>query len=104
MPSAARAPRLHHRAGITSAQMPTLSRFLPAAGLLAVIALLSPLRAQTYDVLIRGGRVLDGTGTPWIAADVAISGDRIVAVGRLPGATAKQVVDAHGLFVAPGFI
>ncbi|HUR60001.1 MAG TPA: amidohydrolase family protein [Opitutaceae bacterium] len=84
--------------------MPRLSRFLPAAGLLAVLAFLSPLRAQTYDVLIRGGRVLDGTGTPWIAADVAISGDRIVAVGRLPNATAKQVVDARGLFVAPGFI
>ncbi len=60
--------------------------------------------AQTYDVLIRGGRVLDGTGTPWLAADVAINGDRIVAVGKLTGATAKQVVDAEGLFVAPGFI
>lgn len=55
-------------------------------------------------MLIRGGRVLDGTGTPWVAADVAINGERIVAVGKLPGATAKQVVDAAGLFVAPGFI
>ncbi len=62
------------------------------------------LCAQTYDVLIRGGRVLDGTGTPWLAADVAITGDRIVAVGKLPGATAKRLVAADGLFVAPGFI
>ncbi|MCX6952449.1 MAG: D-aminoacylase, partial [Verrucomicrobia bacterium] len=58
----------------------------------------------SYDVLIRGGRVLDGTGTPWFYADVAINGDRIVAVGKLPDATAKQVVDARGLYVAPGFI
>src|SRR5687767_11033787 len=62
------------------------------------------LHGQTYDVLIRGGRVLDGTGTPWMHADVAITGDRIAAVGRLSGAAAKQVVDAAGLFVAPGFI
>lgn len=60
--------------------------------------------AQEYDVLIRGGRVLDGSGTPWIADDVAIAGDRIVAVGKLTSATAKQVVDARGLYVAPGFI
>ncbi|MSU73477.1 MAG: D-aminoacylase [Opitutus sp.] len=61
-------------------------------------------RSQTYDVLIRGGRVLDGSGTPWLRADVAIMGDRIAAVGRLPGASAKQVIDASGLYVAPGFI
>jgi N-acyl-D-amino-acid deacylase len=82
---------------------PRVSRFLPAVSL-AAVAILSPLGAQTYDVLIRGGRVLDGTGMPWFAADVAITGDRVVAVGRLPDATAKQVIDARGLFVAPGFI
>jgi N-acyl-D-amino-acid deacylase len=60
--------------------------------------------AQTYDVLIRGGRVLDGTGTPWIHADVALVAEKIVAVGKLSDASAKQVVDATGLFVAPGFI
>ncbi len=72
----------------------------------ALLLLLAPLgvRAQAYDVLIRGGRVLDGTGTPWFYADVALNGDRIVAVGKLPGATAKHVVDARGLYVAPGFI
>ncbi len=60
--------------------------------------------AQTYDVLIRGGRVLDGTGTPWVQADIAVVGDKIVAVGKLGKAQAKRVVDATGLYVTPGFI
>src|SRR2546422_3345519 len=57
-----------------------------------------------YDVLIKNGRIMDGTGNPWYAGDVAIRGDRIVQVGRLEGATAKRVIDARGLVVAPGFI
>ncbi|HEY1109409.1 MAG TPA: amidohydrolase family protein, partial [Opitutaceae bacterium] len=60
--------------------------------------------AQTYDVLIRGGRVLDGTGTPWVYADVAITAERIIAVGKLGDAKAKTVIDATGLYVSPGFI
>ena len=57
-----------------------------------------------YDVLIRGGRVVDGTGNPWFEADVAVKGDRVVAVRRgLPG-TARREIDATGLIVAPGFI
>jgi N-acyl-D-amino-acid deacylase len=59
---------------------------------------------QPYDVLIRNGHIIDGTGNPWFAADVAIEGDRVVAIGRLEGATAKRVIDASGLIVAPGFI
>jgi dihydroorotase/N-acyl-D-amino-acid deacylase len=63
--------------------------------------------AQTpasYDVIIRGGRIVDGTGNPWTTGDVAINGGRIAAVGRLRSATATRVVDATGLVVAPGFI
>ena len=61
--------------------------------------------AESYDVLIRGGRLLDGSGTPWRYADVAIRGDRIVAVGSLPAtATAARVIDAKGRYVSPGFI
>jgi N-acyl-D-aspartate/D-glutamate deacylase len=57
-----------------------------------------------YDLLFRGGKVIDGTGNPWAVADVAVTGDHIVAVGRgLPG-TAKRVIEARGLVVAPGFI
>ncbi len=56
------------------------------------------------DVLIKGGTIYDGTGVEGRATDVAIRGDRIVGVGDLSAATARQVIDAHGLAVAPGFI
>lgn len=59
----------------------------------------------TYDVLIRGGRVIDGTGAPARVADVALRGDLIVAIGDLAGiGTARRTVDAAGRIVAPGFI
>jgi N-acyl-D-amino-acid deacylase len=56
------------------------------------------------DVLIRGGTVFDGSGALPRPADVAIEGERILAVERLPGAEAGHVIDATGLAVAPGFI
>ena len=58
----------------------------------------------SYDVIIRGGHILDGTGNPWYAGDVAIRGDKIAAIGKLDGASAKQTIDATGKIVAPGFI
>jgi len=61
----------------------------------------------SYDVIIRGGRIVDGTGNPWTGGDVGIRGGRIAAVGRLSSSssvTARRVVDAAGLVVAPGFI
>lgn len=63
--------------------------------------------AQTpprFDILIRNGHVYDGTGNPWILADIGITGDRILALGRLPNASATKVIDAAGLAVTPGFI
>jgi N-acyl-D-aspartate/D-glutamate deacylase len=71
--------------------------------LIAMLAAV-PLAAQDYDLLITNGRLLDGSGNPWYYADVGVRGDRIVAVGRLEGATARRVIDATGLYVAPGFI
>jgi gamma-glutamyltranspeptidase len=57
-----------------------------------------------YDVIIRNGRVLDGTGNDWFRADVGLRGDRIAAVGNLSDDAAPTEIDATGLFVAPGFI
>ena len=62
-----------------------------------------PVCAAVYDVVIRGGRVVDGTGNPWFNGDVAIRGNRIVAVGRVTG-LAEREIDATGLVVAPGFV
>jgi len=61
-------------------------------------------RAADYDLIVGGGRVVDGTGAPWFRADVGVRGDRIVAVGNLEKASAKRRVDAGGKYVAPGFI
>src|SRR5260370_1188971 len=63
----------------------------------------SSVFSQQYDILIRNGRVVDGTGNPWVYADVGVTGDRISLVGRAPAhATAKQVIDAQRLIGAPG--
>ena len=62
------------------------------------------LFAQVFDVVLTGGRIVDGAGNPWYRADVGISGDRIAAIGDLRSAQAKQRVDVSGLVVAPGFI
>src|SRR5262249_27617504 len=56
-----------------------------------------------YDLIIRNGKIVDGSGNPWFYGDVAIKGDRIRAVGQVTGA-APRVIDASGLVVAPGFI
>jgi N-acyl-D-amino-acid deacylase len=77
--------------------------------LLPLLIVLSPGRGvladePMYDLLIRQGRIVDGTGNPWFLGDVAVRGDRIVAVGRVPAGTAKRVIEARGLVVAPGFI
>lgn len=63
----------------------------------------APAGEPAYDIVIRGGRVLDGAGNPWIAADVAIQGGRIARIGVVEG-TGKQEIDARGRYVAPGFI
>jgi N-acyl-D-aspartate/D-glutamate deacylase len=71
---------------------------------LAAFVPVIPAAEPKYDLVIRNGRVVDGTGNPWFVGDVAIVGDKIVAVGRVPAGEAKRSIDAKGLVVAPGFI
>ncbi|MDQ6653835.1 MAG: D-aminoacylase, partial [Acidobacteriota bacterium] len=75
--------------------------------LIALSALRVPIAAQAgvavYDIVIRNGRVLDGAGNPWIAADVAIKNGRFVRVGRVAG-KGKREIDARGRYVSPGWI
>ncbi len=77
--------------------------------LLLVLCLLfaaGSLHAQqpTYDIILLGGRVVDGSGNPWYEADIGIANGRIVAIGRLKANDATRAVDVRGLVVAPGFI
>lgn len=79
--------------------------------LISMAAFLSPTITNTfaeaqpqYDLLIKGGRIIDGTGRPGYVADVGVRGDRIVRIGKLARARAGRVIEARGLVVAPGFI
>src|ERR1035437_9630222 len=60
--------------------------------------------AAPFDVVIANGHIIDGTGSPWYAADVGIRHGKIAAIGNLSAAAATKRLDAHGMVVAPGFI
>src|SRR5262245_55813592 len=64
----------------------------------------SQVQQTAFDLVVRGGRVIDGTGSPWFMADVGIKGDTIIALAPRLAAGSAQVIDAQGLVVAPGFI
>ena len=74
--------------------------------LLAILLLAPAAHAQTvpYDLVIRNGHIIDGTGSPWYSGDIGIRGGRIAALGKLDGASTKRTIDARGMVVAPGFI
>jgi len=87
--------------------MRTSSRSRLLALLLLVLTVVPSAQAPpvaAYDILITGGRIVDGAGGPWFTGDVGIRGDRIAAVGTLGRAEAPVRIDARGLVVAPGFI
>ncbi len=74
------------------------ARWLP--WLLVALAATATAAETPFDLVIRNGRVVDGTGNPWMRADLAVRGDRIAAVGRIPAdAQAKRVIDASGMVV-----
>ncbi|HEY7403237.1 MAG TPA: D-aminoacylase [Candidatus Angelobacter sp.] len=86
--------------------MPKLIRF--ALPVLALLLALAPLHAQTsapYDLIIRNGHIIDGTGSPWYSGDIGIRDGRIAAIGFIsPSAQARRIIDVRGMVVAPGFI
>jgi len=75
-----------------------------AVGLVCMLASHHWAQQAEYDLLIVGGHILDGSGSPWFEGSVAIKDGKIADVGRLPKAAARRVIDATGLVVAPGFI
>jgi dihydroorotase/N-acyl-D-amino-acid deacylase len=72
----------------------TAAAFLPTLG----------AAAQSYDLIIEHGHIIDGTGSPWYSGDLGIRGGHIAAIGDLSRAKAQRTLDAHGMVVAPGFI
>lgn len=76
-------------------------KLLPGLFLLAIG---STVAQERFDLIIQGGRLIDGSGNPWYEADVGIRGERIVSIGDLAGANTDRTIDASGLIVAPGFI
>jgi N-acyl-D-aspartate/D-glutamate deacylase len=86
--------------------MQAVRRYLLPAFLTALCASSLMLFAQspTYDILIRNGRIFDGTGNPWFSGDVAIKDGRIAAVGHLGNVAATRLIDATGMAITPGFI
>lgn len=81
-----------------------LGPFAAAAFTLIFTVSLTSQDAGPFDIVIKNGRVIDGSGNPWRRADIGIRNGRIAALGRLDNATAARVIDANGLTVTPGFI
>ncbi len=71
---------------------------------LVLLLINTAINAQQVDILIKNGKILDGTGNSWFYGDLAIQNGKIIAIGRLTKFTAAKTIDAKGLVVAPGFI
>src|SRR6266436_2130638 len=72
--------------------------------LTAVVAETRTPAAESFDIIIRGGRIVDGTGAPWYVADIGIRNGQIDKIGRVDVGSAQRVIEARGFIVAPGFI
>lgn len=82
----------------------SLVKWFACLSWLLLLVFIAAQNGPAYDILIRNGRIIDGTGNPWYMGDVAIRADRIIAIGKLQNAKAKRVIDATGMVVSPGFI
>ncbi len=69
-----------------------------------LLFILNAAFAQQADILIKNGRIIDGTGNPWYYGDIAVSNGKVSYVGKSKNITAGKVIDAKGMVVAPGFI
>ena len=69
--------------------------------LLSVVAFGNALAQDNYDIIIRGGKIIDGSGNPWYEADVGITDERVTAIGNLSPDSATTLIDATGLIVDP---
>jgi N-acyl-D-amino-acid deacylase len=88
---------------IRSSHVPSILRRL--LHLFALAGIAAPAAAQqSYDVVIRNGHIIDGSGSPWYSGDIGIRDGRIASIGVLGGAKAGRTIDAGGMVVAPGFI
>src|SRR5258708_8254932 len=72
--------------------------------MLLLLPTLAAAQRRDYDFIISGAHIVDGTGAPWVAGDIAIAGDSIVAIGDLSKASARKRLEANGLGVSSGFI
>lgn len=84
-------------------------RFVPVLSVLVAMGWAIPMTgeiqgADQFDLVIRNGRIVDGTGAPWYFGDLAIADGKIVRIGHVPPESGRKVIDATGLVVAPGFI
>jgi N-acyl-D-amino-acid deacylase len=100
---------MHEKRQASSRSVGHAMRWINAAKLGIVLVLaafpMTPCRAaDDFDLIIANGHVIDGTGSPWYAADIAIKSGRVAAIGNLARFKANRTIDVHGLTVTPGFI
>jgi len=81
-----------------------IKRLFCAIILILLLSSFALFAQEKYDIIIKGGKIINGCGNPWYKADIAIIGDRIAKIGGIKQANANQIIDASELIIAPGFI